>query len=45
MKFVKNSNFKIIPKDPVFGTPDKAHFDNFILMFIRGTMFMSVIFF
>ena len=33
------------PADPVFGTPDKAHFDFFIFMFIRGSMYMSVIFF
>jgi len=35
--------FLQVPADPVFGTPDKAHFDFFIFMFIRSTMYMSVI--
>ena len=30
------------PEDP---TSDKAHFDFFIFMFIRGSMYMSIIFF
>ena len=41
--FVILINFDKIPEDPVFGTPDKGHF--FIFMFIRGTMYISVIFF
>ena len=34
-----------LPEDPVFGNPDKVHLDFFILIFIRDTMNMSVIFF
>jgi len=39
----KKREFNQIPEDPVFGTPDKATF--FIIISIRGTMCMSVIFF
>jgi len=34
-----------LPNDPVFDTSDKAHFEFFIFMFTRGTMYMLVIFF
>ena len=45
---IRGKNLKKIPRipeDPVFGTPDKVHFEFLIFMFIRGPMYMSVIFF